>query len=137
MVKHRALLGLVMMVLVVGLTGSAVEGCLPSQLIAIDESTLTDQDKAAAKLYVAETAWVEAKEVMANILTDLAFSGVVLGSDQKTRIKESLAAGNAALADLRALVELGDVSAASAFAITLRTLQTQTRSLATATEGLR
>ncbi len=120
------------LVLLVTLLSLGLSGC-PTTFSAIDESALSEQDKALAKLFAAETSWVQAKEVLANVLTELAFVEIKLSPDVKGRIKAVLAGGNRAVDAARLALARGDGSLEGLFASALRSLQSATRSLLRAT----
>lgn len=120
------------MVLLLTLSLGLATGCA-SPFSAIDESALSEQDKATAKLYSAESSWVQAKSILADVLTELTFAGVQLDPGLKLRLKQVLAGGNQAISAAAMALPRGDTSATGLFAASLRTLQSAIRSLIAAT----
>ena len=121
----------------VGVAGVGLEGCASNRLGDIESSQLSELDKASARLYMAESGWVQAKTVLADVLVELSFAGVELSDDAKARMKGAIDSGNQSLRQCRAMLERGDISTAGAFAVTLRSLQTATTNLTDETKGIR
>jgi S1-C subfamily serine protease len=111
-------------------------GC-PTTFADIDASSMSAAEKASLKLYAAEGAWVEAKTVAADALSELALVGIQVSPTQAARILAAREAGNLALSQARLALGRGDIGAAGAFASGLRSLQAATRTLQGETGGLR
>lgn len=135
--RSRFPLFFLVILILLGSVGLGAEGCLGGQIQEIDSSDLSEQDKASAKLFMAESAWVQAKNVLADVLTELRLAGITLSNEQNEQIKAAIAAGNRTLKQAQAMLERSDISAASMFATTLRSLQTATRNLSAQTGVLR
>ena len=135
--RGPAMAGVLLLTLLALTISPGSAGCVGRQLAEIEASRLSDHEKAQASLYAAESAWVQAKAALADVLTDLELAGVGLTAGKKSRIRLALAAGNLAIKQAHVELERGAGSAAEVFAETLQSLQAATQALITATGGLR
>ncbi len=121
---------------VLGVTAAALllTGC-PSQFGAINESTLTPQQKREAGLYLAEQGWVNAKTTLADAIDAANLVGVNVPASVKTEALVVMRSGNLALQQATAALMQGD-QGVTAFSSALRALQQATASLNRTSGGL-
>ncbi len=128
-------LGVALIVLALAI-GSSTQGCLGPSFAQIEAAQLTPAEQARAKLFVAEEAWVNAKIILADTLTDLGIAGISIPVTARARILSVRDAGNLALSGARLALARGEVAEAGEFYRALSKLMDSTSALLSQSRGL-
>lgn len=97
-------------------------GC-PSNMAAIDQSPLSEQDKVTLKVYETERSWTEAKRLTADTVQSLQASGVEIPKDVRDGILATVRTGDAAISQARiALAQGQNLAPGTALAAALRAI---------------